>query len=88
MCGEMSGDPLSPAAVGLGLRQLSLAPHNMPEVKAVVRRLERGRTRERIAAEAMTLESARDVSELPAPRATSAYTRKRPAAAKSRAEVP
>ena len=61
VCGEMSGDPLfTPLLVGLGLRQLSLAPNNLPAVKAVVRRLSVPDA-ERIAAEAMTLESARDV---------------------------
>jgi phosphoenolpyruvate-protein phosphotransferase (PTS system enzyme I) len=61
VCGEMSGDPLfTPLLVGLGLRQLSLAPNNLPAVKAVVRRLDVGDA-ERIAAEALTLESARDV---------------------------
>jgi len=61
VCGEMSGDPLfTPLLVGMGLRQLSLAPNNLPAVKAVVRRLEVGDA-ERIATEALTLESARDV---------------------------
>ena len=61
VCGEMSGDPLfTPLLVGMGLRQLSLAPNNLPAVKAVVRRLDAGDA-ERIAAEALTLESARDV---------------------------
>jgi phosphoenolpyruvate-protein kinase (PTS system EI component) len=46
--------------VGLGLRQLSLSPNNLPAVKAVIRRLDTGDA-ERIAAEALTLESARDV---------------------------
>lgn len=61
VCGEMSGDPLfTPLLVGLGLRQLSLAPNNLPAVKAVVRRLQVADA-ERIAAEALALESARDV---------------------------
>ena len=61
VCGEMSGDPLfTPLLVGMGLRQLSLAPNNLPAVKAVVRRLS-VTDAERIAAEASTLESARDV---------------------------
>ena len=61
VCGEMSGDPLfTPLLVGMGLRQLSLAPNNLPAVKAVVRRLNLAEA-ERIAAEAKTLESARDV---------------------------
>jgi phosphotransferase system enzyme I (PtsI) len=61
VCGEMSGDPLfTPLLVGMGLRQLSLAPNNLPAVKAVVRRLSVADA-ERIATEAMTLESSRDV---------------------------
>ena len=60
VCGEMSGDPLfTPLLVGLGLRQLSLSPNNLPAVKAMVRRLDTGDA-ERIAAEARPLESARD----------------------------
>lgn len=62
VCGEMSGDPLfTPLLVGMGLRQLSLAPNNLPAVKAVVRRLSVADA-ERIAAEARTLDSARDVT--------------------------
>jgi phosphotransferase system enzyme I (PtsI) len=61
VCGEMSGDPLfAPLLVGMGLRQLSLAPNNLPAVKAVIRRLNVADA-ELIAAEALTLESARDV---------------------------
>src|SRR5262249_12625528 len=61
VCGEMSGDPLfTPLLVGIGLRQLSLAPNNLPAVKAMVRRLHVGDA-ERIAVEALTLESASDV---------------------------
>jgi phosphoenolpyruvate-protein phosphotransferase (PTS system enzyme I) len=61
VCGEMSGDPLfTPLLVGLGLRQLSLAPNNLPAVKAVVRRLSVADA-ERIAVEALAFESARDV---------------------------
>jgi phosphotransferase system enzyme I (PtsI) len=61
VCGEMSGDPLFiPLLVGMGLRQLSLSPNNLPAVKAVVRRVTVADA-ERIAAEALTLESARDV---------------------------
>ncbi len=62
VCGEMSGDPLfTPLLVGMGLRQLSLSPNNLPAVKAVVRRLDTGDA-ERIATEALTMESARDVT--------------------------
>jgi phosphotransferase system enzyme I (PtsI) len=62
VCGEMSGDPLfTPLLVGMGLRQLSLAPNNLPAVKAIVRRLSLADA-EQIAAEVMTLESSRDVT--------------------------
>ena len=62
VCGEMSGDPIfTPLLVGLGLRQLSLAPNNLAAVKAVVRRLELADA-EQITAEVMTIESARDVT--------------------------
>jgi phosphoenolpyruvate-protein phosphotransferase (PTS system enzyme I) len=62
VCGEMSGDPLfTPLLVGLGLRQLSLTPNNLPAVKAVIRRLDLGDA-ERIATEALSLESSRDVT--------------------------
>jgi phosphotransferase system enzyme I (PtsI) len=61
VCGEMSGDPLfTPLLVGLGLRQLSLSPNNLPAVKAIVRRLDLSDT-EQIAAEALSLDSSRDV---------------------------
>jgi phosphoenolpyruvate-protein phosphotransferase (PTS system enzyme I) len=62
VCGEMSGDPLfTPLLVGLGLRQLSLAPNNLSAVKTMVRRLN-VKDAEQIAAEALALHSARDVS--------------------------
>jgi len=61
VCGEMSGDPLfTPLLVGMGLRQLSLTPNNLPAVKAVIRRLTVTEA-ERIATEVLTLDSARDV---------------------------
>lgn len=61
VCGEMSGDTLfTPLLVGLGLRQLSLAPNNLPAVKAMIRRMDMADAH-RIAQEAMAFESARDV---------------------------
>lgn len=62
VCGEMSGDPLyTMLLLGMGLRQLSVTPQNIPEVKRVIRAttLEQAR---RVADEAMSLETARDVS--------------------------
>ncbi len=34
VCGEMSGDPIyTMLLLGMGLRQLSVTPHNIPEIK-------------------------------------------------------
>lgn len=61
VCGEMSGEPLYiPLLVGLGLRQLSATPRKIPEIKRVIRALKIAEA-ERIAEEALTLESARQV---------------------------
>ena len=88
VCGEMSGDPLfTPLLVGMGLRELSLAPNNLPDVKAIVRRLNVADA-EQIAAEAKTLGIGPRCCQLLAPPTISEYTRKQPVAAKSRAEVP
>ena len=38
VCGEMSGDPLfTRLLIGMGLRRLSLTPHNIPTIKRIVR---------------------------------------------------
>lgn len=38
VCGEMSGDPIfTLLLLGLGLRQLSVTPHNIPEIKKIIR---------------------------------------------------
>jgi len=39
MCGEMAGSPIyTELLLGLGLRQLSMAPKEIPEIKRIVRR--------------------------------------------------
>jgi phosphotransferase system enzyme I (PtsI) len=62
VCGEMSGEPLyTLLLLGLGCRQLSVTPHNIPEIKKMIRSV----TVERsvaVAQEAMRLETARDVN--------------------------
>jgi phosphoenolpyruvate-protein phosphotransferase (PTS system enzyme I) len=62
VCGEMSGDPMyTMLLLGMGLRQLSVTPHNLPEIKRIIRLItlaEAGR----VAAEVSRLETARDVT--------------------------
>ena len=62
VCGEMSGDhQYTLLLLGLGIRQLSLTPHNIPEIKQLIRSV----TLEEACAttrEAMRLETARDVN--------------------------
>lgn len=62
VCGEMSGDPIyAPLLVGLGLRQLSLTPHKIPEIKRVIRGLSLKETL-RIAGRVQRLDNSRDVT--------------------------
>jgi len=62
VCGEMSGEPIyTPLLIGLGLRQLSATPRKLPEVKRIVRALTVAEA-ERIAREALRMESAREVT--------------------------
>jgi phosphotransferase system enzyme I (PtsI) len=61
MCGQMSGSPLyTMLLLGLGLRQFSLTPSAIPEVKNVIRSVSIPEC-EAVAARAMTLEHSRDV---------------------------
>jgi len=61
VCGQMSSDPkYIPLLVGLGLRQLSVTPHALPEVKEIVRKLTIEQA-EAIAKHALTIDLARDV---------------------------
>ena len=62
VCGEMSGDPIyTLLLLGLGLRQLSLSPQNIPEIKKIIRsvKIEEANV---VRQEAMRLETARDVN--------------------------
>ena len=62
VCGEMSGEPLYiPLLVGLGLRQLSATPRKIPEIKQVIRHLKITEA-QRIAENALGMDSARQVS--------------------------
>ncbi len=60
-CGQMSSDPkFVPLLVGMGLRQLSVTPHTIPEVKEIIRHLTLPQA-EAIAEHALKLELARDI---------------------------
>lgn len=61
VCGQMSSDPIFvPLLVGMGLRQLSVTPQAIPELKDVIRNLTIAKA-ERIASRAESMELARDV---------------------------
>lgn len=61
VCGQMSSDPkFVPLLLGMGLRQLSVTPHAIPEVKEVIRSITIPQAEE-IAAHVATLDVARDV---------------------------
>jgi phosphotransferase system enzyme I (PtsI) len=62
VCGEMSGDPIyAPLLIGLGLRQMSVSPHKIPEIKRVVRGLSMKES-QRIAGRVQRLDNARDIT--------------------------
>ena len=61
MCGQMSGSPLyTMLLLGMGLRQFSVTPSAIPEVKNVCRSVTIAEC-EAVAARASTMEQARDV---------------------------
>lgn len=61
VCGQMSSDPkFLPLLIGMGLRQFSVTPHAIPELKQVIRSLTIPQAEE-IARHAQSLEVARDV---------------------------
>jgi phosphotransferase system enzyme I (PtsI) len=62
VCGEMSGEPIyTLLLLGMGLRQLSVSPHNIPEIKKIVRSINLEEATA-VAQEALQLETARDVN--------------------------
>jgi phosphoenolpyruvate-protein phosphotransferase (PTS system enzyme I) len=62
VCGEMSGEPIyTILLVGMGLRQLSVTPHNIPEIKQIIRSISVTEAKQ-IAQETRRLETARDVN--------------------------
>jgi phosphotransferase system enzyme I (PtsI) len=62
VCGEMSGEPIyTLLLLGMGLRQLSVTPHNIPEVKKIIRSVSVEEAAF-VAEEALRLETARDVN--------------------------
>jgi phosphoenolpyruvate-protein phosphotransferase (PTS system enzyme I) len=61
LCGQMSGSPIyTMLLLGLGLRTLSVAPNNIPELKQLVRHLAIPQC-EAVAQKALSLEHARDI---------------------------
>ena len=64
VCGTMGGEPLyTMLLLGLGLRQLSMPPHQLPEVQRVIRGV-RIETAQAVAAEVLRLETAQAVTAL------------------------
>jgi phosphotransferase system enzyme I (PtsI) len=62
VCGEMSGEPIyTMLLLGLGIRQLSITPHNIPEIKKIIRSITIDEAAQ-VAQEVMRLETARDVN--------------------------
>jgi phosphoenolpyruvate-protein phosphotransferase (PTS system enzyme I) len=64
VCGTMGGEPLyTMLLLGLGLRQLSMPPHQLPEIRRVIRGIPM-ETARAVAARALRLSKAQDVVEL------------------------
>jgi phosphotransferase system enzyme I (PtsI) len=62
VCGEMSGEPIyTMLLLGMGLRQLSVTPHGIPEVKKIIRSIHLDEATH-VAQEVLRLETARDVN--------------------------
>ena len=64
MCGDMAGDPmLTWVLIGLGLRNLSMAPRQIPLVKSIVRSTNLADA-ERLLAQALTMSTETEIEEL------------------------
>jgi phosphotransferase system enzyme I (PtsI) len=62
VCGEMSGEPIyTMLLLGMGLRQMSVTPHNIPEIKKIIRSVTMAEAVQ-VAQEALAMETARDVN--------------------------
>jgi phosphotransferase system enzyme I (PtsI) len=62
VCGEMSGEPIyTMLLLGMGLRQLSVTPQNIPEVKKIIRSVTIEEAKQ-VARQALRLDTARDVN--------------------------
>jgi phosphotransferase system enzyme I (PtsI) len=62
VCGEMSGEPMyTMLLLGMGLRQLSLTPQNIPEIKKIIRSITLDEAKQ-VAQEALRHDTARDVN--------------------------
>jgi phosphotransferase system enzyme I (PtsI) len=61
VCGEMSGEPVyTLLLLGMGLRQLSVTPHNIPEIKKIIRSVTLTEATQ-VADAALRLETAREI---------------------------
>jgi phosphoenolpyruvate-protein phosphotransferase (PTS system enzyme I) len=64
MCGDMAGDPiLAWVLMGLGLRNLSMAPRQIPVVKSIIRSTQIADA-ERLLAQALTMKTETEIEEL------------------------
>jgi phosphoenolpyruvate-protein phosphotransferase (PTS system enzyme I) len=64
MCGDMAGDPiLAWVLIGLGLRNLSMAPRQIPVVKSIIRSTQIADA-ERLLAQALTMSTETEIEEL------------------------
>jgi phosphotransferase system enzyme I (PtsI) len=62
VCGEMSGEPMyTMLLLGMGLRQLSVTPQNIPEIKKIIRSITLDEAKQ-VAQEALRHDTARDVN--------------------------